>query len=431
MGFLERIFGKKEKMPQEKGYSVNALKTALPASQKGLESSSKKMVFGKVAEIKHALSEIEKILEGIQRKEISTDEGNTRLRLVVKTTKRDFVSKMRGMLAQLKPPQTDSPLDIRKYALSSGKTLAQMPSFAKSLAYTGILFKEEMKEMGEQMRELSRLISELSKDSSLERLSAVSGALDAIRGITLSENELALLRKSLENMKKSLEGAKEKERQLMQSIEELEESNSAKELSSLKALLKKEEEKKAELNSLLANTLSPIEKSARRLLKLHEAGVWKLDSRDAELLAKYLDEGISAVKADPKGESFRRSLSELSLALAEGKISLKDREKDRRLSALKELMEGNLHGDFFWKLNKIDAEINSLGRKLSESTLNADIRKLEEALSRQESETSALKKSLEKIEAELGEKERAFAALKPGLERLASIALGEKVTLPR
>ncbi len=430
MGLLERIFGKKQETPrEEKTYSIKTLETALHSAKKGLEADSKKTVFGKVAEIKHALSTIEKILVRIQRKEISTEEGNTKLRKVVKTTKRELVPKMRNMLSQLKPPQTDNPLDIRNYSFTAAKTLAQMPSFAKSLAYTGILFKEEMKEIGEQMRDLNRLISEISRGNSLARLSAAASAQEAIKAVSRSETELTSLRKAVESKKTLATGAKEKERRLAQDIGVLEGSAAAKELSSLKASLKEAEKKKDGLNSLLANTLSPIEKPARRLLKLHETRVWKIENKDAELLAKYLGNGISAVKADPKGESFKRSLSELSRALAEGKISLKDREKDKRLSSLKELMDGNLHADFFWKLNKIEAEINSVNKKLSESTLNADIRKAEEALSRQESETPALKKNLEKLKTELAEKEDALSNTRAKLEELSSLALGEKVSV--
>ena len=113
---------------------------------------------------------------------------------------------------------------------------------------------------------------------------------------------------------------------------------------------------------------------------------------------------LLALKRDPKAESFKIVLQELKKQLDSEAIVLKEKENEKRLAVLQELLEFNFFEGFFWKANEIEVELNRIEKEIrhSEFSKNAlekekELRETQALLEEKGSLLGNYKKELEKI----------------------------------
>src|SRR3989344_3811837 len=229
MGIFGKIFGKKTAGKAE-AHEEKPVEIALLDIEKWLEEKTSpqrngfdKKIMSKFAEIKGTVQEIRLQLDEISGKEISTEEGNKRLRKIVDTSKQGMLRGMQTLLGKLEPPKTQDYNALSDYCNNSSSLLqAEISAFGKNIAYTGILLQAEVKKIGELINALARQFTEIRETfgesgvmyitqirQKIRELESEISSSEAIKeSIPKIEQEIALLESGKEDAIKSINALK-------------------------------------------------------------------------------------------------------------------------------------------------------------------------------------------------------------------------------
>ncbi|MBN2067223.1 MAG: hypothetical protein JW744_02030 [Candidatus Diapherotrites archaeon] len=427
MGFFQGIFSKKAETPAKVNLSeLNAFMASETGQQgKALEVA----VAGKLSEVKHLLNELRSGIEKL--KSSDSESGNKRLEKIVSTAKGNAERQLASLIQKLEPPASADLSLVSRYCSSAGIILQQeINHFGKNIAYTSISFKQEIKHLGLLIRQLQSVFSEMQSSFSSAKHFSLSSSIDSMAsGLGKKIQSTERLEREISEIGESAASANGQLQALQAKLASLRESPAFRKISGLN------EEKAGLLHSKqLAKTetidlFSKIDKPLHRMQGIVRAGKFQISSELALLLDELLKNPFNALRRDPKAEKLKRLLKEVQLAIEQGLIELKDREREKRLSALQELISFDFFGQCFWKFNEIDSKLAAL-----EKELNAlPARKQEEQLLKSLNDA---KKGLQAVQESLGEKKALLKQLQgelPGLkqklETAVSDAAGKKVEL--
>jgi predicted nucleic acid-binding Zn-ribbon protein len=433
MNFLNKIFGVKENSLKKETISLefNELIRFLEDfySKSFIEDSKK--IFSNFAEIKHLVKELSTLVREIESLEVEVNEGNPKLRKIVSTSKKTLTEKMNSLIPKLVPLESHDFIELNSYCDASLKLLeSEINSFGRNIAYTGIVLKEPIKKLGEKINELNSVFLKTKElfnaRSNLlllpevkETFSELNELIDSKKNSLLSEKEI---QEKISLTKKQLQ---EKERKLT----ELQESREAKEFSFLLKEKSALASKKQELKLKLIEFFYPVEKLLKSLGKLSETKRFILNEQEKSLLSFYLSNPFLALKKDANAVVLKKLLAYIKELVFKGEISLKEKEKAKKLSALNELLEYNFFDEVFWKLNEIEkksieieSKINSLNVSKKISSLQEEINSLRNSLKVYSKELENQKNKTKKISLEI-------SSLKDSLERKASDFSGKKIQI--
>ncbi len=431
MGFLEKIFGgKKPEERPSKPFFLGEVPELLDSRAREEFQGLEKKVFSKFAEIKHSLRELDSLLKEFNEKDLSTEEGNKRLRKIVSTSKKSVYAKMSSLLKKLEPPSVHEFRALKDYSTNANSLIdSELKTFARTISYTGIVMKEEMKGIGKKIQGLKKQFTELEelfKSSSFEKAFSLKESAES----------LSSLKKSIESGEKTLSslesGISSKEAELKKARESLSSFDSSPELSEFRELNGKKRsflEKKSELKNRFLQLLSPVDKPLKRFSKLVESGQFPLEKEEEEFLFSYKSEPFSAFRKDPKAVRLKRILSQLKKLVKDNTLSLKEKEKEKKLSAIDELMETDFFGELFWETNRIDSEINAIEKRLSQSNAFRKRQELESGVKSLESVLSSLKESFSKSGPSPQELRKKLGEKRAELESELSEFFGAEVSL--
>ncbi len=376
MGLFDGIFGKKEVKEQEIELELSKAISFSDEFFSAAFAEIQKDVFSRFSEIKHLLNEIKLVLSELKEKQIELNEGNPRLRKIALTSRNTLIEKMNLLASKLEPPVSNELNEFSVYCSSSLELLeSEVNSFGRNIAYTGIVLKEPIKNLGEKMNELRKVFLELKKlldskknllllpeiKSGIEKIGvlvnekkdSVSAENDLIKRISHEENSLADLRKELEKKRNSVESKK--------------------------------------LNELLF----PAEKLMKALEKLSDSGRFVLKEEEKAILGLYLSNPFLALKKDNKGEELKKIFNFIKKLVSEGKISLKEKEKQKKLAVLDELLLFDFFGEFFWKLNETEKNLIETEKEISLLDISSEISSLEKKEAYSENLIKSLSAELE------------------------------------
>ena len=411
MGFWEKIFGKPAE--QKKTLKLEELEEQL---EKKLEKEKQAFLNESSGLLEQTSSLVTVSLERlkeIKERDFEAEGENKYLRKIVQSSKQGFASRMQALLEKTRPPQGKDFEKCFSYSSQAVESFRQeVVSFRKNIAYTGILAKQEMIDLGKNIQELeTRLASlqALAKNSSISQSKQLLEKTGQVKTLIAEKNQTLEEEKKLKEMLASLE--KEKS-------EVLEKSKGLKEGSAFKEFDEKTKEKeklleeKRLLREKALNLTAPLEKQLRRLQNLAEIKEFVLEKEQERILNSYLQDCFNALKQDVKGEELKELLAELEKAINSGKITFKDeKEKGKKLQALKELQRFDFFNEFFWKLNELDKKLSSIEQDLEKSTLFKEL--------------NALQARLESIEREASQKSKEMEASKEKAEKQAMVLSNE------
>ena len=428
--FLKKLFGFGRKEKKVVVVEVENLDSFIGGKTKSEAVGLERQVLSRLAEVKHLRNELKSEIELLKRKQISTEEGNLRLRKIASSAHSNLVQQLSALAEKLEVPSSTNLSVLRAYSVDSFALInREIFSSRKSIVYAGTVLKEEIQRIGIIIKELNRVFSEL-KDlflkSSMHRGSAVLSGTEKIR---LLINEKSELETNLKEEKALLSGISSKFSSLRKELLFLQESEESEKISRLfkeKARLVAE---KKNLKDSFISLLGRVEKPLSRFLKLAGSGSFPVEERDKNLLRLYVQNPFIALKSDPKGAVLKKLLGDVKGLVKDDSIALKEKEKVKRLRDLDELIEFNFFDEIFWKLNSIDAKINEVEKELSGLAISQQIdtvNKEIDAAVRELEEKQSLVNSLEsKSERKYSEILEFKASLEKSLEEL----LNEKVII--
>jgi uncharacterized protein YukE len=435
MGFFDKLFGKKEEKIEAKKEEITINFDEVPSFLEGhykkeFDEASKE-IFSRFSEIKHSVKELELQLNELEKEKIEENQGHKKLRKIVSTSKKTLIEKMRGLNAKLIPPNSADFIELNSYCNNSIKLLeSEINVFGKNIAYTGILLKEQMKELGKKINELNSVFSRTKElfDSkkNLLGISEIKSNFQELKEKAESKKESLLLEKELSARISSTEtelGEKTK------SLKELQDSIQAKQL---EILLKEKSsllEKKQEIKNNLTELFFPVEKLLRVFRKMAEAKKFPLNEDERSLLTSYLSDPFLALKKDNKAETLKKIFNYIKELVLKSEISLKEKEKEKKLSVLDGLIAFDFFGEFFWELNELEKKLIEVEARVNSLDISKEISSLESEISSLGNSAKSLSIELEKQKKHSQEISQQLLKLKNSLEESLTDFSGKKVEL--
>lgn len=380
MGILSKLFRKKDDSPIEITVDVlpSMLKNKFELQEKELEQYNA----NKIAEIKHLHRKALLLLEDIQKKEIQ-EAKNARFNKAAVTAKTQVENQLNSLLKKLNPDGRCLTLsDARAYS-GEGYALmiTEINNFRKSIVYTSAFLKEEMSELGKILQEMINSFNEMNnKYKEAFVLFEFEKAQHAITKISEEKAKIKLLQKDIDENKKLGE---EKTKLLETKISEIEtfkKSPGMEKLSDIERERAVLMEKKQDLKFEVASLIGSVDRPLQRFKALSDSGRWLLRIEQKESLELVLTNPLIALKKDPKAEIFKSVLSEVKKAIEEGKVELKEKEREKRLGALEELLTFDFFENVFWKLNELQKEQDRLNKEIKDNPAQEELNKKTEDL---------------------------------------------------
>ncbi|MFA5931104.1 MAG: hypothetical protein WC821_02205 [archaeon] len=353
----------------------------------------------KMSEAKYLISKSNNILGNISKKELEGKE-NERFNKAALTSKRQLENQLKRLLEKIDPKDRGNNLDdARHYSGESYALLAnEIVSFRKNIIYMSFYLKEEMKELGETLQEILNIFNEMNlefkKSNELfefEKIKETSGKI-----IKKKKHY-----KELENQKQTLlEKLQVKQEKQEEQKTKLTEKATGKEMQAVKSL---EEEmvnlmnQKQDLKTEISGLILSIDRPMNRFKQLVDSGRWKLPNEEKEILNQFIVNPILALKKDPKAELFKKVLLEIRKAIEDGSVELKDKEKEKRLAAIQELINFDFFGKVFWKMNELQKKQIDLNKELEKSAAKKEIEKDNSKIKETDNELGEIKSQIEEV----------------------------------
>ena len=399
------------------------------AEKKGNKDAEQK-VFARIAEVKHLINNAESKIREIGEKEINEEEGNARLRRVVSSSKTVLIGKFTGMLEKIRPPAALNFSDAWQYVRSSKAVLTkEIVDLRKSISYTGIMLKDEMRELGSTFEEIGKALDDADAIIEKTRIAEMEAVRDSLSGI---ENEVSVMADlgrgiaAIEADIKELEAHEDSEIAIAKQLRESPEMRAADNSLQRKADASR---KKQELKGKLVEKLGTIDRPLQRFSQLVESRKHIIDKELEDILRLYMTNPFIAIKRDPKGTELKKILKEVRQLVDKDEIALKEREKEKKLEALDDLIEYNFFDEVFWELNKADAELNKADKELSGSGIYSGISSHEDSARRRRSEIDAKLQVLDGLAQKKSSHEEQIQKAKVDAEAAATSFFGDSVSL--
>ncbi len=388
MGFLDKLFGKdKKKEVKAKELKLAEATSYLDKKTEGRFNDLEKQVFSKFAEVKHILNEIRAELDEFRKRDLLAEEGNKRLRMIVSTSQKNLIGQMESMIKKLTPPKERDFETLKDYCMNSSDLLQkEINFFGKNIAYTGILLKQEIKTLGEYIRELNKIFLQLKELFEKNPLLKIPELKQDINLLSSFATELDELKNSIPGAKEQLNKSIEEKNNLLNELNKLKNSSDSKQLHSLQDEKNNLIEQRENLLNESIGLFGKIDKPLKRFLKAVESKHYLIEQKEERLLRNYLDKPLYAIKQDQKGEALKKILLEVKRAIGDGKVSLKEKEKQKKLDAIDELLQFNFFDNIYWNLNKIESGIMAVEKRIEPLRISKEIASVETKIAALEKE---------------------------------------------
>ncbi len=378
MGIFGKIFGKKaaEKSGQQEGKPVEVglqdLEEWIEQKTSSQRNEFDRKIMSKFAEIKGTMQEIKKQLDELSEKEISTEEGNRRLRKIVDTSKQGMLRSMQSLLERLKPPQTSDYKALSDYCNNSSALLqAEISAFGKNIAYTGILLQAEVKKIGELINALAQQFSEIRAifgESGVMYITQIRHKTMEIEVEISAKNALQEALPKIGQEIALLESGKE---DAIKSANALKVSDDYAELQGLQEGRAKLLSQKQASKEKILQALAPLEKPLRKLQNLVSNRQFALANRQEEnALNQYLVNPLLAIAEDAEAKVLKALLGALQQSIDSGLIDFKDeKEKEKKCAAISELLQSASMRQEFSEYLRLNEQIANAEKELQESSI--------------------------------------------------------------
>lgn len=387
----------------------------------------------KFSEARALIREARSCLKEIEGVSLDSEEaGNPRLRKIVGTSKSAFIGRMDSLLRKLMPPDSGDFSQVRKYCLEASAILqSETNSMGKSIAYTGILLKSELRKFAEALKELDSVLSglylELQKNARLQAALRARTALSELvamkrEAIELEKTKIPLAKNSLELSLTSLESLKGEISSLSSSKEMQEHDSALSELTQLR-------EQKSLLRQKFFQSISKADKALKRMGQQCEAKKFILPKEKALLLGSYISDSFQAFESDAEARGLKELLSELMGAIEKNIVEFKPEEKQKRLEAISGLLASGSLEKIFLENSLLENQASEAQEKTRKSNSRAELEALKRRAEVLEKNISEERLALARLQENAALKEKEFLPKKEEAEKILGEFCGSKVNL--
>lgn len=421
LSFLAKLFGFGKSHTKGKLVASQAIEiyfTELPAFLKKECSAPKqefeKRIYIKIAEVKHLLKTIKNQLQELDS--VEPKHGvNDRMLKVFYTSKQQMSSRMNALLARLTVPETHDLIALKKYCEDSSFALRKgIFASGKSIAYTGFLLKDQVKFLGKTIEELDVIFVDLNKlfnessvlmsfDGELAKFSELNEQIAEEKNkISAFEEQLKIVLQQLV----SIEAA----------LNDLNVSDDAKQVHAIEEELVKCNVELRELKNHATAILAKVERPLKKLQNFAEKTIGTLTKKQTTMLEYYLNDAFMALKVDLNARKLFFLLNRLKKLIEENSIEFNEKEKEKTIASINELLGMNFFEEFFWKENNLKKKLKQLTNEKNMFKIADKIRAKDVEKRLCEREIEGLKESIRQEKTVLNNFEQSLSSHKTALE---------------
>jgi len=411
---LEKIFGRKkeeaseetpENIPEKKDESLsiedaeNYLSKKLEEKVGPFKEDASKIY----QEIQSAANDMQSSLNELAEARF-TERVDPQLLQNVVSHRTSCIRKRKIMIKQLKAsiqPDFDS---IATYGHSIKLAISEAnQNTLNDYRFVDRLFEKEGGKTIDSLKAIKKVSDKLRDliNSSMNGISSVRNAQNDLKLVKEERDVLCQMKKNLEAFGTKLAELKSRNEKTEEDMKKFE---SGKEWIYFNELLEKKrniEEKISDFKSEIMQNISGIEKPLKKLENLIDKGIVKVDDR--KTLEKYTNSFLAAMIEERTPGEANSILKTLQENISEGKIELKNREKE--LDEIKWILENNLFENFLKKyllledeLKELEKNINKRDEPNAKNRMESEIRDLERQAEITSSEIEKAGKQIEKME---------------------------------
>ncbi len=434
MSFLEKIFGKKK---EEASEDISEKKDEILSIEDVGNYLSKKFdekfePFKETAnktyqEIQYAANDMQKSLTELAEARF-TERVDPELLQNVVSHRTSFIRKMKIMIKQLKAPMQSDFDSIIAYGHSISLAIFETnQNTLNDYRFVDRLFEKEGGRTIESLKAIKKVSDNLKGliNSNTDDISSVRNAQNDLKLVKEETNVLYQMKKNLETFGTKLSELKSKNEKEREDAKKFE---SGKEWIHFTELLEKRKdtaEKISNLKSQILQNISGIERPLKKLKNLVDKEIIKVD--DKKTLEKYVNSFLDSMIEERSSETVNSILKTVQENISEGKIDLKNREKE--LAEVKWILENNVFENFLKKyllleddLKELEKNINKRDEVNIKNRIESEIKNLERQTETTSLEIEKVKKQIEKMENSINER-------KNSLEGSLSILANKKIKL--
>ncbi|HPM85584.1 MAG TPA: hypothetical protein PLI99_00645 [archaeon] len=354
----------------------------------------------KITEIKYLHSKTLSLIKRLNNTPLE-EKTNTRLNHAVETSKKQLLIQLERMLGKINP--TDIKNNINSYREYSKKSesllIGEINSFRKNIAYTSFYHQDEMKELGEFLQNILNNLHELNQKFDYNKeifefenfKEKIGSSIQRKKELKQIQREINALSEKIIKKQEELKKYEDKIDSNKSNPKFLEIIQAEKELSEL---TNEKQDLKLQISALLLN----IDRPLQRYKQLLESGRKKGSKEEKETINLFITNPLLALKKDPKAIMFKKILKDIRESILEGEIDLKEKEKEKRLEALDEIIKYDFFGTVFWKMNELQKKQIELNKSISSNPIKKDIEEENKNLKEMDSELKELVKKTEELD---------------------------------
>jgi len=430
MGFLEKLFGKKEeKEVSEPIEEVFDIETATAFLKKKYDENFQFLN----DEVKTAYEKIQVVLGNFKESLSNLEKANFNESLdsaslqMANSQRKSFINKMRIMISQLNKlldSSLDSIIDYQRSSLLSVKetdehAVKEFIMFEQVLNESKAVFKN-FKSVFNATKNFSDLVSE--KKELLNPINDAERDLDSLKKnieyIQKDKKEIDEHNKRLMDLRKKLEYEEEDMRKLRGSDE----------WNGFNRLIERKKELDSHIYEVRANisqNFSKIEKPLKKFQHLVKVG--KEDIDDKKMLSRYLDSPVDALIETENFSFINSTLEKVKHSILSNTIDLKD--KNKALSEIDWLINHKIFEELVTKHNSLLEEMKKLERDITEHSVNKLKNEIESRIEQSNRETQAITTELERNKRQIEKLEVSVQERKASLESDLAKLIGSKATI--
>jgi len=373
-------------------------------------------------------------LKDLENAEVD-DSAPPRLRQIILNNRDSLLKRMSGLSTSLRTPQSPDYGEIERYYDSSKAALEHSSKKAeKHYRHIKAMFKQQAYATLKDIKTFSQLLNSL-KDT-LEDYENV------FRQVHETNSSIARLKEKLLSLKESEREAKRLKIELERSNEDLQriskdlrlltEDREWLHLKDLTNAKEKTETEMAKIKAEIIRTISPLEKSFKKLVKLIDIGVETFENR--KTLELYINSPIDAIEHDRNLEALTSILRNIEKCILTDKLTLKDERREKTLAQIDSMQDKTRLQNLVQQYEALKKNRENIGEDLQKTDIQkekdtlsgrserikVDIKNLEAKIQEMESRRKACLNEIEGLRKSLEKKLQEINGTRVSLTRLAS-----------
>lgn len=266
------------------------------------------------------------------------------------------------------------------------------------------VFPGSMNNLMKSSKKMDDVMSGVRSDIN-NKLGEVGSYLDALklaRELREQIKKISDAESEIQNKRSSIEELKSKKKELENKISEFKKGDEWESYQDKLKEMKSIDKKRDEIESIVIQTVAPLDKGMKKLKKLVSDGEESFEH--ASMLMLYIEDPVSAFLKDDSQEAIEKIIAKIRALVESGKIEIDDKKGQKILEKISSMESGNLltnlrrdYKNLEERKKRLEEETRSDGAQNTKSGYERNLSGTESEISRAQEDLKELESVLEKL----------------------------------